>query len=299
MTELIHSLQGTDAGRQAALWLALVAALMHALFGAMQKGRYNPWVTRGGIDLAYATIALPLALFTVPWPEAHMWPILIGSFLLHSAYKLLQAAALSRGAYTVVYPVIRGSGPLFTVIGAGLLFGESFNPGQWGGLAVLVGGIFGLAALNWRAGSIDRATMLPALGLAVATGAFVATYTTWDAWAIRQTWNPFTFLWWFFVLDGLLMPFITRRQLMALPREEIARFTIKVVAGALVAYASFGAILIATRIGNVGEAAVLRETSVVFAALIGWLVLGERTRAPQLVMMVMIAAGAVIVKMAA
>lgn len=298
MTELLLSLEGTDAGRQAALWLALLAAFSHALFGALQKGRFDPWLMRGGIDLAYALMALPFALFVVPWPEPHMWPVFGGAFLIHAGYKMTQAATYARGAYTVVYPVVRGTGPLFTVLGAGLVFGEQFSAGQWLGLAVLLAGIFGLAAYNLRHVTDNRDTLLPALGLAVITGGFVAAYTTYDAWAIRLPPDPFTFLAWFFFLDGFLMPLLARRRMVALPRADRWPFAKKAVLGALVAYISFGAILIATRIGNVGEAAVLRETSTVFAALIGWAVLGESTGPRRVALMTLIAAGAVIVQLA-
>lgn len=298
MTDLILSLEGTEAGRQAALWLALLAAFCHAVFGALQKGRFDPWLMRGGIDLAYAAMALPLALFVVPWPEPYMWPIFAGAFVIHAGYKVAQAATYARGAYTVVYPVVRGMGPLFTVLGAGLVFGERFTAGQWGGLAVLLAGIFGLAAYNLRHVTENRDTLLPALGLAMVTGGFVAAYTTYDAWAIRQPPDPFTFLAWFFVLDGLLMPALAARRLAALPRADRGPFAKKAVLGALVAYISFGSILIATRIGNVGEAAVLRETSTVFAALIGWLMLGETTGPRRVALMTLIAAGAVIVQLA-
>ncbi|WP_323041269.1 EamA family transporter [Gemmobacter sp.] len=298
MTALLLSLEGTDAGRQAALWLALLAAFSHALLGALQKGRFDPWLMRGGIDLAYAVMALPFALFVVPWPDPHMWPILAGAFLIHAGYKTAQAATYARGAYTVVYPVVRGTGPLVTVLGAGLVFGETFAPGQWLGLGVLLAGIFGLALYNLRHVTENRDTLVPALGLAVLTGGFVAAYTTYDAWAIRQPPDPFTFLAWFFLLDGTLMPLLMRRRLAALPHADRWPFAKKAVLGALVAYISFGSILIATRIGNVGEAAVLRETSTVFAAAIGWLMLDETTGPRRVALMGLIAAGAVMVKLA-
>jgi drug/metabolite transporter (DMT)-like permease len=298
MTDLILSLEGTPDGRTAALWLALLAAFSHALFGALQKGRFDPWLMRGGIDAGYALMALPFALFVVPWPEPQMWPVFAGAFLIHSAYKMLQAAAYARGAYTVVYPVVRGMGPLFTVLGAGLIFGEVFTLGQWLGLATLLAGIFGLAAYNLRHVTQDRATLLPALGLAVLTGGFVAAYTTYDAWAIRLSPDPFTFLAWFFVIDGLLMPVLARHRLRALPRADVLPFVKKSVLGALIAYMSFGSMMIATRIGNVGETAVLRETSTVFAAAIGWLVLRESTGPVRVALMALIAAGAVWVKLA-
>ena len=59
--------------------------------------------------------------------------------------------------------------PFFAVIGAGLVFGETFTPGQWAGVAVLMAGIFGLAAYNLKHVEVDRETLVPALWLAVAT----------------------------------------------------------------------------------------------------------------------------------
>jgi len=298
VTDWLIGLEGTEAGRDLALWLALLAAVAHALFGALQKGRFDPWVMRASIDAAYAVMALPFALFVVPWPEPHMWGIFAGAFVIHAAYKMLQAAAYSRGAYTVVYPVVRGTGPLFAVLGAGLIFGERFTPGQWGGLAVLLSGIFGLAAYNLRHVTVARDTLPAALGLAVVTGGFVALYTTYDAWGIRATADPFTFLAWFFLIDGLLMPVLMRKRIARLPVTDRWPLAKKAVLGALIAYISFGAILIATRIGNVGEAAVLRETSTVFAAVIGWLILGETSGPARVALMALIAAGAVLVKWA-
>jgi drug/metabolite transporter (DMT)-like permease len=136
MTGFLRGLEGTDAGQQVALVLVLVAAILHAVFGALQKGqRVDPWVSRGAIDGCYGMMAAPLALFVVPWPEPHMWPIFAGALLIHVVYKIFQAMAYSRGAFTVVYPVMRGTGPLFTVIGAGIVFGEVFSAAQWLGVA--------------------------------------------------------------------------------------------------------------------------------------------------------------------
>ena len=174
LSDWLISLEGTEAGHRLALGLALWAAVLHALFGALQKGRHDPWLSRAAIDASYGVIALPVALFVVPWPEPHLWPILAGAFVIHAGYKLAQAATYSRGAYTVVYPVVRGTGPLFAVIGAGLVFGEHFSPGQWIGLAMLLAGIYGLAVYNLRNVTEARDTMVPALALAVVTGGFVA-----------------------------------------------------------------------------------------------------------------------------
>ena len=298
MSEFIIALEGTPDGQRLALALALLAALLHAVFGAIQKGRHDPWLSRGAIDASYALMAAPVALFITPWPEPHMWPIFAGMVVIHTGYKLLQAQAYSRGAFTVVYPVVRGTGPVFTVIGAYAIFGEVFAPLQWGGLAVLVAGILGLAVYNLRHVTVGRDTLVPALALAVGTGAFVAAYTTYDAWGIRATADPFTFLAWFFFLDGLLMPGVAWRRYrhMATP-PALGPLALRGVLGAVVAVFSFGSIMLATRIDSVGEAAVLRETSVVFAAVIGWVFLRDPVGPRRAALMILIAAGAVLVEL--
>ena len=298
MSAFLISLEGTDAGHRAALMLALAAALLHAIFGALQKGRHDPWLSRAAIDSSYGLIAAPVALFVVPWPEPHMWPIFAGAFVIHALYKLAQAMTYARGAYTVVYPVVRGTGPLFAVIGAGLVFGETFTLGQWLGVGVLLSGIFGLAVYNLRTITVARETLGAALGLAVLTGGFVAAYTTYDAYGIRATADPFTFLAWFFFIDGWFMPALTWRRWRHLPASEVLPLLKRGVIGAFVAYFSFGAIMLATRLDAVGQAAVLRETSTVFAALIDWLILGEKVGPRRAGLMGLIAAGAVIVEMA-
>ncbi len=227
-----------------------------------------------------------------------MWPIFAGVFVIHVIYKVLQALAYTKGAYTVVYPVVRGMGPLFTVIGAYLLFGETFAPMQWLGVAVLLAGIFGLAAYNLIFLETERETLRLALMLAVATGLFVALYTTYDAYGIRATANPFTFLAWFFMIDGVAMPpYAAWRWWRMADRPALGPLMVRGVAGGFVAFFSFGSVMMATRLDKVGEAAVLRETSTVFAAVIGWLVLKETVGPRRIALMALIALGAVIVEM--
>ncbi|WP_308916383.1 DMT family transporter [Jannaschia sp. LMIT008] len=295
MTEWIAAIEGTPAASTAAMGLALAAAFLHALFGALQKGGVPPYAARTAIDSGLFVLSLPVALFLVPPPRGIEWGLLAGAVVIHTIYKILQAETYLRGAYTVVYPVVRGTGPLFTVIGAGLVFGERFAPLQWMGVAVLLTGLFGLSAYNMRHVTAGRATLVPALVLAVATGAMVAVYTTWDAYGIRTTPDPFTFLAWFFLLTAIDFPAaaIARRRFR--PTLRLVRLGL---IGAVVAWGSFGSIMLATRLDDVGEAAVLRETSTVFAALIGWLWLREPMGPTRLGLIALIAAGALIVEFA-
>lgn len=297
MSDYILLIEGTPAGAQLAMILALVSALAHASFGALQKGRHDPWLSRGAIDACYCIIALPLALTLVPLPDANLWWALAGAWALHVVYKSLQAMAYTRGAYTVVYPVARGTGPLATVALATVVFAEHFTPGQWGGVALLSGAIMALAAVNMRGHPLGWRDMAPALGLAVLTGGMIAVYTTYDAWGIRLAADPFTFLLWFFVIDGWTFPLIALVRLRRSgQRPEFAPLLVRGVAGALIAFMSFGAVMLATRLDKVGEAAALRETSVIFAAAIGWAFLGEKVGPLRTGLMGVIALGAVLVE---
>ena len=128
-------------------------------------------------------------------------------------------------------------------------------------------------------------------------GILVAVYTIYDAYGIRATPDPFTFLAWFFLITAIDFPVIAVwRYVRMLDPPALAPLLRRGLAGALIAYVSFGAVMLATRIDKVGQAAVLRETSVVFAAVIGWAFLGERLGWLRASLVMLIAAGAVVVE---
>jgi len=297
LTEFILSVEGTEYGTFLAMILALTSAVAHAIFGALQKGRYDPWLMRGAIDIFYFLIALPIALFVFPLPDAASWLLLLGVWVIHVAYKYFMAMSYTRAAYTVVYPVVRGTGPLVTVIAAGFVFNEVFTLVQWSGVLLLSGGIFGLAGWNYHRTKVGRNVLRDALGFAFITGVIVAIYTIYDAYGMRSTPNPFTFLFWFFVVDGWTFPIVGYRHWRLMEnRPALVPLLARGLIGALIAFVSFGAVMLATRLDKVGEAAVLRETSTVFAALIGWLFLKETVGPVRALLMAVIALGAVVVE---
>ncbi|WP_375255567.1 EamA family transporter [Yoonia sp.] len=290
-------ISGTPEGARLATTLALVSALAHAIFGALQKGRYDPWLTRGAIDGWLLVLSAPIALFVVPWPNATTALILLGAIVVHFAYKVTMALAYERAAYTVVYPVVRGTGPLVTVIAASLFFAERFTLVQWIGVGCLSGGILLLAVRNISEETIDPPALKLGLIWALLGGILVAIYTTYDAYGIRQSPDPFTFLAWFFFVTAFDFPLLAARRFRRMDVKPVVGPLIwRGLVGALIAWVSFGGVLLATRLDKVGEAAVLRETSVVFAALIGWFILGEKVGPRRLILMGTVALGAIIVE---
>lgn len=301
MGETINSLAGTEAGGLLALALALLAALSHAVFGAINKGGADPFINRGAINLSYGLMAAPAALFIVPWPDEHVWPILALSWVVHLVYEYFQAASFERGAFTVVYPIARGTGPLLVALMAGAVFGEHFTLGQWGGVLLLSSAIFGLAWSNIAAMRSDlagSAMLRSAIWAALGTGVMIAVYTTVDAYGIRLAADPFTYLAWFYFLGGFGFPFISYRRWVVKSRPELNRgeLAIRGFAGGLIAFLSFGSLMLATRLDSVGEAAALRETSIIFGAAIGVLIFREQVTAARFGLILLIALGAVLVE---
>lgn len=296
MGELIVSLSGTPAGEALALALVMLSALSHAIFGAINKGGADPFLNRGAINVSYSIMTLPFALFIVPWPTPWVWTLLGVSFLIHILYEYLQASAFSKGDFTIVYPIARGTGPMVAMLLSLVVFHERFSVWQWLGGIGLSSAIIGLALVNIR-----RATHLPnlrgAILTALATGVMVAVYTMVDAYGIRQAENPLTFIIWFFALGGFGFPLIAaarwRRLTVKPPLSDLA---VRGVFGGIIALLSFGSVMLATRLDSVGEAAALRETSIIFATAIGVLIFREKIDATRLTLIGCIAAGAILVE---
>lgn len=300
MAELIIDLAGTPAGELLALVLALLSALAHAIFGAINKGGTDPFVNRGASNVAYSLTAAPFALFVFPLPSPELTRILVAVFFIHLGYETLQAAAFRFGAFTLVYPIARGTGPIITAVFAISVFGERLEFSQWLGLVLLSGAIVSLSLVNLRALRRFGGTsghLVIAITTALATGVMIAVYTIVDAYGIRLAQNPFTFLAWFFFLGGFGTPVVAAirwRQLTEKP--EMGEVALRGIFGAMVAFISFGAVMLATRLGSVSEAAALRETSIVFATAIGVLIFRERIDALRLVIIGLIVLGAVLIE---
>lgn len=300
MGELISEMADTPAGELLALVLALLSALSHAVFGAINKGGVDPYLNRGAINITYALFAAPFALFVLEWPSQELFVVLAGVYVVHVVYEWLQATAFAKGAFTVVYPIARGTGPFIIALAAIVIFDERLAPGQWAGLALLSCSIFMLAFVNYqkvksRGEAISG--IYHAVFAAFLTGIMIAVYTTLDAYGIRLAANPFTFLAWFFLLGGFGFPLIAAwhwRQLETHP--PISGLVSRGIFGALIAFLSFGAVMLATRLGKVGEAAALRETSIIFATGIGILIFKEKISPSALFLIGMIAVGAILVE---
>jgi drug/metabolite transporter (DMT)-like permease len=266
--------------------VVLFAAALHASWNALVKGvgdRLAVMTLMGGVS---AAICLPVALL-VAAPQTAAWPELGASMLLHTLYNLLLIEAYRHGDFNQVYPIARGTAPPTVAIAAAIVVGETLSPVQTAGLLGVSAGLFILAAGR-------RQGPRRAIVFAVLTGLAIAAYTVVDGVGVRRSGSTLGYIAWLFLGNGLLMAVAmlaarTRaRKALRIPRELVPHGALAGVLS-LVAY---GLVLWAQTQGALAVVAALRETSVVFAAVLGAVVFHERMPARRIFASALIACGA-------
>ncbi len=229
---------------------------------------------RAVMALSSAVLIFPAALF-VPLPSQQTWMILALSLPAHWLYQTALVRALSRGDLSLVFPVMRGSAPLLTAVAAAIVLGEHLSPLAILGLAVasLAAVVFALPEKNFGG---SRKVRNSALLWAVATGACVAIYNVIDAQGVRSGPSQWSFIVWLFLLDWIginTIAFATRgrRQFVASARAALWPG----LGAGVCSLASFSMALYGFSIAPVAYMSAMRETAVVFGALMGWWFLRE------------------------
>ncbi len=253
--------------------LGLTSAVTLAGANTLVKASTDILAGRSVMALSSAVIMAPFA-FLVPLPNAATWSILAFSIPAHWIYQTALVGALSRGDLSLVFPVMRGSAPLLTALAAALFLHERLT-----GLAIAGLVIASLAtivfAMPERGSGGSRTVRRSALIWALATGVTVAIYNVIDARGTRVAPNPFSFTVWLFLLDWIgvnTITFLTRRKTYGAMLASASRYGIG--AGAL-SVLSFSAALYGFSIAPVAYISAMRETAVIFAALLGWFFLKE------------------------
>jgi drug/metabolite transporter (DMT)-like permease len=244
----------------------LGAALLHAAWNALVKGSADKQLDTFAVAAGSGLLAL-LALPFLPPPAAASWPWLAGSAAVHILYFVFLAGAYRWGELSYVYPVMRGGGPMIVALTGVLVFREILQPSEWLGVVLICAGILAFAS-----GAHDRRATLFALANAVVIGA----YTLIDAAGARASAAPVSYTFWFFVVNGLVISALGALQRgRALP-AYVAAHWLRALAGGACALGAYSIALWAMTRAPVALVAVLRETSVIFAAIIGALAFKEK-----------------------
>jgi drug/metabolite transporter (DMT)-like permease len=266
--------------------LVLLAAFLHASWNALLRGSAD----RGqSMAIMSATLGIAglvlLAIAGLPAPASRVY--VVASGVLHWIYVALLVVTYRSGDLGETYPVARGSSPALVALGASLFAGEWMDLLGSVGIGLVCAGIFMLAVARGRLHAMN-------LPWALATGATIAAYTVIDGIGVRASGNWIAY-------TAAIFAFFIAAPLWFLAKQGIGFFkasaneVLKAVGGGLISIAAYGAIIWAMQASPMGAVSALRETSVVFAALLGAAFLGERLTAQRIVACCIIAAGAVCV----
>ncbi|MFO1247787.1 MAG: DMT family transporter [Alphaproteobacteria bacterium] len=264
--------------------LVLFAALLHASWNAMLKGGGDGFWGMTVMGIA-TSIACAAALPFLPVPARASWPYIAGSALLHVGYNAFLVRAYRSGDFGSAYPIARGSSPLLVTLGAALVATEF--PTLIGITGILLVSI-GIISLAFRGGRLPEMGILYALG----TGFFIAAYSVTDGIGGRLSGSAVSYTLWMCVIWGAtaLPIYVLRRRDMRLWRG--VRATGLAALGGVVSVLAYGIVIFAMTRAPMGSVSALRETSVLFALLLGRIFFGEALTTRRMVSVLVIAAGA-------
>jgi phosphonate utilization associated putative membrane protein len=249
--------------------LVLGAALLHASWNAIIKSSRDVMLDTALVAAGAGVLSLPLTAL-VPVPASASWPYLAASVAIHVGYFATLVRAYRIGDLGHAYPLMRGTAPMLVALFGVALLGERPGAAMWLGIVLISGGILSIGLLQQGRAHRD------ATRWALMNAAIIASYTLVDGAGARLSGTPVGYGAWLFWLQGL--PFVAlvialrRRAALDYARRNWQR----ALAGGLCLISSYGIVLWAMTQAPVAAVAALRETSVIFAAVLGSLFLKER-----------------------
>ena len=247
----------------------LLAAALHAAWNAVIKGGEDKLASMSGMSCGHA-VPGALAILAFPAPAAEAWPWIAAAIVLHFGYQWFLLKAYSLGDFSRVYPLARGSAPLIVAIVSVGALGATLTGLQLLAVLLIACGIISIAAA--KGGPAQPG----AVGAALVTGLFIAGYSLIDGLGARISGSPVAFFGWVAFLGGIVWGAYAESRrpgiVMALPRLAPAAFFF----GGWASFAAYSIVIWAFTQAPIALVTALRETSIVFALLIGAFVLRER-----------------------
>lgn len=266
------------------------AAFLHALWNALIKVGSSK--VGGMVILSITEIPIGLAIgLASPWPKPEVWPWVIAAGCTHFFYKSFLVFAYERGDLSRVYPIARGAAPMVVAVVGFFALSDAITAHEYMGIAVLGCGIL-LMARGVFSQAEDRKLLPFALGSAFAT----AIYTIIDGLGARVSGDAAAYVAWVFVADGLIFTTVTLlwKGIDVLPRDGKSWGMATFASAA--SYGSYAIAIWAMTFAPLAVVAALRETSILFAVLIGWLIFGEKMTGEKAVAALVIVSGVLLTR---
>ena len=273
--------------------LLLGGAACHAAWNAMIKLRLEPLDATILISIGCGLIAAP-GLFIFGLPAQASWIFVLASLVIHFLYYITLAEAYRTGDLGQVYPIARGAAPLLTALASTVVLSEPIGLLGWIGLLTLTSGI-GLLSIKGQSGlpHLQRRAIL----FALATAGTVAAYSIVDGLGARLSGAALAYATVLFVGDSLMMlVFGLVRRGRAMFRDVDRLWPTLLIGGAF-STISYAIAIWAMTQAPLALVAAVRETSVLFAALLSVVLLKERVMLVRIVAVVLVVGGLVIIRL--
>ncbi|HEX2337018.1 MAG TPA: EamA family transporter, partial [Hyphomicrobiaceae bacterium] len=270
----------------------LVAAACHAGWNALLKMKVAPVVATVLVAVASGVLVVPLLAIT-PAPAPAAWPYVLASVLIHVVYFVTLAEAYRWGDLTQVYPIARGTAPLLTAALATLWLNEALGLAGWAGMIVLATGIL---LLTFKGGRPFATFAGRAVGFALATSLTITAYTLVDGIGARLAGSALAYTVWLFIGDGIAMAIYGWLRVGPSLVGDFKTHWRMALAGAALSTAAYAIAIWAMTVAPIALVAALRETSVLFAAVFGTVLLREPILPIRLVAAGLVLAGALLLR---
>lgn len=248
--------------------IILAAALLHAVWNAIVKTAADRTTTLGLVALGHVIPGVVMvAVLPLPEPESLIYVAL--STVIHFGYFYMLGQAYKHGDLSVVYPIARGIVPALVALWAMIFAGEFLPLQAWIGIAVIACGI---QLSSWTA--LRSGVGRTALGYALGTGFCISLYSLVDGLGVRLSGNTLSYWAWGAFGHLFIAGFIGWRKAPSLAKLPLRTWIIGITGG-FVSMTAYGLVLFAKNFAPLGAVSALRETSVIFAALIGFVLLKE------------------------
>ncbi len=262
----------------------LGAAVLHACWNVLIKLEGDRLVVLGGFVTTHVAVGA-VGVWFFPLPGPAVWPYILVGAVVHTGYKLFLSKAYDHGDFGLVYPIARGTAPLLVALFAWIWLGESLSPM---GLVAVAGMAAAILSLAHRGGWSPQA-----VAFALGTGLMIASYTVIDGSGARAMGNPHSYFLWLIIVDSLLfLAVVCARRENALAR--IARRWRPGLLAGLMSIAAYWLVVWALSQTTMAMVSAVRETSVVFAALIATVMLKEGDARHRILAALAVAAGLVL-----
>ena len=228
----------------------------------------------------------------VPPPAPASWPFLAASSVPQIAYYLLIAKVYRGSDLSLAYPVMRGTAPFFVAAANAILFGEVLSWMGFLGVGCICGGVLLIASGRFRRPDAARA-VTTAIGIALV----IASYTVLDGLGVRRSGSPAGYTLWVFLLTGLGLTGWTMIQRRTQMLQSLRADFWTGLGGGGASLLSYGIALWAMTKAPVAAVAALRETSILFAALMSMILLREKASWERIAAAMLLTAGAVAIRL--